>query len=130
MNNLTVLFSHTYTTKSIRCLSETHIELGVLRFHLLKLAASFQAPALDSVPAGLIFNVPAPSHSWWRWGAPGRGGGGVSGWKTKEQGYLLSTHHMPSSFVLPFLLLFHFYQEVSLTNPTLQVRKLRLGESL
>ena len=87
MNNLTVLFSHTYTTRSICCLSETHIELGVPYFHLPNLATSFQAPGPDSVPAGLIFNVPAPSHSWWRWGALGRGGGVYLGWKTKEQGY-------------------------------------------
>lgn len=63
-------------------------------------------------------------------GSPKAGRGVISGWKTKEQGYLLSTHHVPGSFVLSFHLLFHFYQEVSLTNPTLQVRKLRLGESL
>lgn len=50
------------------------------------------------------------------------------GYKRKERGYWLSTRHMPGSFVLLFHLLFHFYQEVNLTNTTLQVKKLRLGK--
>ena len=74
---------------------------------------------LPFAPAGLIFNPP-PSQSWGGWEL--RGGKGVE--KEKGNEWPLTEHPaVPGSCRL----LFHFYNKISLINPTLQIGTLRLG---